>query len=136
MRATPGLMVLFVQGDREVCPTAASMGNIREHPAIITRAHTGRCVNLTVFFDGGYPTPRISIMRDDLALVGDSYWRWPAGQEDDEAADLSVLRDARRIADEMGGKFSERPINPEAVRQLAAIAWEMLGKPSDPAGGA
>ncbi len=65
-----GRIVLF----RSLSSNGAS-----EHPALITRAWSDTCVNLTVFPDVGEPVLKTSVNQNE-SLEGpnqDLAWRWP-----------------------------------------------------------
>lgn len=54
----------------------SSDGPVVTHPAVVTRVHSDRCVNLTILFDGGAPEPRTSVERATESDVA-GRWSWP-----------------------------------------------------------
>jgi hypothetical protein len=73
MTPSIGRIVIYRQPDTEL-----PINGTREHPAIVTRAWSERCVNLTVFLDGCSPVPVTSVERiDDGTPDQQAGWRWP-----------------------------------------------------------
>lgn len=73
MIPTKGRIVIYRQSaDR------TPYNETREHPAVITRVWSERCVNLTVFFDAQAPVWVTSVERiDEHTPDGNMGWRWP-----------------------------------------------------------
>lgn len=84
MKPTIGRIVLF---------NSRSEGEV---PAIVTAVHSDTCVNLTVFNDGGIPSPAISVEEDnefDTSGRGCG-WHWMEYQKAVAAGQIAATQHA------------------------------------------
>lgn len=62
---------------RIVLVTGKESNGVSEHAAIVTRAWSAECVNVTVFPDNGAPYSLTSVQVSDDNSSQPQRWRWP-----------------------------------------------------------